>query len=43
MIVPDSLKYLNLKDKDGNMVFRMVVYKGNLQPQLEDVIKACRR
>jgi len=39
VIVPNSMMNINMKDNDGNTVFRIVVYT----PQLEDVIKACRR
>ncbi len=39
VIVPGATAPLNLEDKDGNAVFRLVAYKD----QAEDVIKACRR
>lgn len=38
-IVPDAPMDLNIRDKEGNAVYRIVVYK----PQADDVIKALRR
>ena len=39
VIVPGAISALNVNDKDGNGVYRIVVYK----EQAEDVIKACRK
>ena len=39
VIVPNSCLPLNITDKEGNSVYRLVVYK----PQVEDVIKALRK
>ena len=39
MIVPGAVKELDVSDKDGNAVYRLVAYKA----QADDVIKACRK
>lgn len=39
VIIPDSVKKLNMADKDKNEVHRIVVYKA----QLDDAIKAVRK
>ena len=39
MIVPGAVKELDVSDKDGNAVYRIVVYKA----QSDDVVKACRK
>jgi len=39
VIIPDSVKKLNMMDKDKNEIHRIVVYKN----QLDDAIKAIRK
>lgn len=39
VIVPGAVKAVNVTDKDGNGVYRIVAY----QDQAEDVVKACRK
>lgn len=39
MIVPGAVKAVNVEDKDGNGVYRIIAYKD----QAEDVVKACRK
>lgn len=39
VIVPGAVKELDVSDKDGNAVYRLVVYKA----QADDVVKACRK
>ena len=39
VIVPDEPKDLGIDDKEGNVVFRIVAYK----PQLDDAVKALRK
>ena len=39
VIVPGAVKELDVSDKDGNAVYRIVVYKA----QADDVVKACRK
>ena len=39
VLVPGAMKALNITDKDGNGVYRIVAYKD----QADDVVKACRK